>query len=1264
MEGKEIKKVYFIYAQKGEKNNIKEIETNDKVKIVKEISKENLGNSIQNIYYLQILKNPEENKININLIDNQGEMYISNIVFEPNEFIEEEEEENIDIEEKIIFKLKFKPFNNIEEKLDQIILPYNEQFEIFENKFQDNDKLMFSLYLNTISQVFLHPNEKIDFIFNFFLNVYEKINSDKKQEFKTILKYFFKNMKNILRNSDYVESLEIDEERLEIFNDPEKIRTKLLFLINEQKFEENIDIFLSYYYVHYNKKLFIKFINNEKYKKKLNAELVANRNLFNNFTTEIITPELMEEAQNGGELLSLMMLYPNIVECFKILTHYEIYLKFINFKQYERKCINIMLIQNPKKTDNIDLLNEYFKSTYDFFIEEQIYPLIIKEDFFVQYFKLFEQNDEDFPKLILIIEMLKLFNSKSRQKIATDNLLESYLDKGFSLLQKKKLKNLNFIKFLKSSHDKLKNSEYSKYFVNGIEFEEKNPEFIDKILNQDYYNLRHYLGNLYYSIFEEIFEKFILPKDLLVLRGWEITEETPQDMVEIFLKTITRIWINHPENHMYGLEQLFSKEFSVASFKVNNYQYYLKSIEEKIPKEKIMPIYSNILLKEFSINSQFENHIKEYIKSYDKITPKYLWYLMTTFPDHFGKVNSLGNYLESSGDFFSVKYSDFIHYPNITEETIALFANLKNHNIIPNYFEDSIYYKNSMRAKNYLEKNLFKDAVIMYSNLPKIQELIEQFFIEKTVEDFNNSLMLIISFQDKVDLSKKYYESLKKIQSYWSTFFPKDKSGDLIQLKNTIKDFENRKLEDCINETELNNGVIDFLPEAEEGIKLQGSIIFMELYDSLKQIKNEATRYDKCFRKFNELKNLGNNWNLNTIDKELKEVVINAVYKNINLLNEELNFIKDYFHFDKNSGNNFDIKSFRNNIIKEVKILQKNKGDYKINLDEKFKLDEEENKEQELEKENEINITDKGDNDFSLFDLDVNQKKSLDQNKKDIEDEKNKLKKEINNLSESYFYNSKIFLTTNNKESIDNFYESFFKFYTKLFLTGIGMAKLSLREIYNEIIPLSNKIFCIAKNIGIMDNNEKKNYEDHFLLISEFNLFIQTIEFYKKIEKINYMNVFSSFNKLYNNDIEINKLDKDNINKLLDILRDNIPKINLNNIFVEIFLYEYKKHKNKEMIKFILDKNFNFIYGDLIPIIDLIFSKEITDKLEFNKKIDENDLQFNSGEFQEINKMCGQDENVFSEMLMFYFENKIMRVFSKFRMEEDFFGNDIKRKYF
>lgn len=51
-----------------------------------------------------------------------------------------------------------------------------------------------------------------------------------------------------------------------------------------------------------------------------------------------------------------------------------------------------------------------------------------------------------------------------------------------------------------------KKPEYLDYFVNGFEFSEKNHEFINKILNSDHYELRYYLGDLYYSIFEKIFE--------------------------------------------------------------------------------------------------------------------------------------------------------------------------------------------------------------------------------------------------------------------------------------------------------------------------------------------------------------------------------------------------------------------------------------------------------------------------------------------------------------------------------------------------------------------------------------------------------------------------------------------------------------------------------------------------------------------------------------------------------------------------------------
>ena len=61
-----------------------------------------------------------------------------------------------------------------------------------------------------------------------------------------------------------------------------------------------------------------------------------------------------------------------------------------------------MLIHTPKKTDNMDLLNEYFRHVYDLFKEEKSYPLIIKENFFIEYYKTF-QGDEDFHKNNIII---------------------------------------------------------------------------------------------------------------------------------------------------------------------------------------------------------------------------------------------------------------------------------------------------------------------------------------------------------------------------------------------------------------------------------------------------------------------------------------------------------------------------------------------------------------------------------------------------------------------------------------------------------------------------------------------------------------------------------------------------------------------------------------------------------------------------------------------------------------------------------------------
>ena len=448
MESNKIIKAYFIYAQKGQNSNISTIETNERIKNVQELSKEVNENSLQILYLIEISKSEEENQINLFLLNKQGELFISNIDFD---YLKLLGEEKIDINENIFFEMKFElDDDNNPNNLGQIILPYDKQFSIFENQFKENDKIIFSLYLSTLSQVFLTSKQKFDFVLDFFLKIHEKINSNKLPEFKNILKYFFKNIKKILPNYIYAGKITIPEERLKILNDTGKIRTELLSLLGEAELEENVDIFLSYYYIHYKKKLFIEFINNQKYRDEIFTNLGLNRNIFNNFTNDIIGPELMQEAINGTELLSLMKLYPNIVECFKILTRNEIYLKFIYFKQIERKSINIMIIQTPQKTDDIELLRNYFKKTYDYFIEEKIYPLIIKEDFFFQYYKIFEEDEDNFHQLNLIIEMLNLYNIYNKQKNNSDELLKSFYEKGLSLIKNKKLKNLDFILFIKT----------------------------------------------------------------------------------------------------------------------------------------------------------------------------------------------------------------------------------------------------------------------------------------------------------------------------------------------------------------------------------------------------------------------------------------------------------------------------------------------------------------------------------------------------------------------------------------------------------------------------------------------------------------------------------------------------------------------------------------------------------------------------------------------------------------------------------------------
>ena len=1261
MEEKIRKHIYFLYTQKGDKNNITAIETNAKVRQVKEIFKELHNNYLQILYKVELLVNNDENKINIALLHNNGDSYYAHISLYPTEL-----DKCINSTDIIIFKVLFKPYllNDGGDLLNQILLPNNEQFHIFERSFSNQENIIINLYSSIISQVFLNSKETFSFILDFFLKIYDKNKIMRIPKLKIILKYFFKNIVKILRNCEVIKPLKISEEKVSMLYDTENIKNNLINITDE---EENIDIFLAFYYIHFQKKSFIKFISNKKYKDKIILTLKSNRKIFKNFTTEIITSDVMLEAENGYELLSLMSLYPNIVECFKILADCLVFYKFTLFKRNEGRFIGIMNIQEPKKTDNMDLLNEYFNKCYEYFLDDGEYPLNIRENFFIKYYQIFAEQDEDFHKNKIIIDMLIKYNSsKLIIKINPEKIFNLHLAKGLSLLKSKKLKNIELIKFLDFVISISANKdEIVKFFHNGIEFSENDNLFLNDILNTDKYQLKEKLGNSYHIVLEKIFENFSLPKELTVLIGWNIGENTPEIIIEIFLKTIKRIWLKFPENHMYGLYILFAMEFATASYKLNNYKYFLDELEAKIVKEKLMAIYSQIFYQRLKTSIEFKNRIREYIKSYNKVTPLYLWYLMCTYETESSRIDFLSRNLENGNnhEYYIVSYSDFSDYPSKIQEKISLFTNIRNTKYLNDYFMYSDYYKKSFQSKYELTKNTFKDGLKMQSNLQKIQNLLEDFFIEQD-DNINEICDITINFTEIIDKAKIYNNSLKLIQNFWKTFYPKSKKDELVNLKKIITKFENTKIEDCLNNANLDKNYFGWLEEAEKGIKLKESIIFMEIYNSLNEIKeSEEENYKLSVEKFNNIKKLRENCNLDILEKDIEKYIVDAVYKSFDLLNEELNFIKNYFKFgEDNNKDNFDMKIIRNQIINLVKIKQKMKGVYRINIYEKLKtyideeVEEEEIENDEIKQDNENNKNKSINDKFSNNTLVLFEGKSSDFKNMYME-EIFKMKEELECLSGLIFHKSMVFDNSNQNET-KKFYETFSKFYIKIFEFGVSFGKLFLEDIYEKIILKSNKIFCLGKNFGILNNIQNYEFQGELLLISELNYFLQLIEKYQKIDKKTYVNIFIVFNRLYINSRKEGNFVEDDINKLFKVTEDYITE-KLNNIFLEVLLNEYQKYKDINIVKYILKHKFHEIYGDMIPIMDLILNEEILKKLNYRNIVDNNNyMEFNSNEFREIDKICDENED-FAEMILFYFENKIMNEMKNTnKTEKEFFDDE------
>ena len=1256
-------KIYFIYSQKGEKSNIIKIELNEQIKKIEKISEGRTSKYLYILYCITISNNKDGKNIILELIDNNGVYYTSKF-------------KNSD---KFQFKIIFESEDEAEYSLNQVILPQNEQYFIFRNSLKNENNFLFDLFSSLLNSINL--DKKTTFDFNFmlfiFLEIYKEYKKTSRENLKCLIKKYFESFDmKILNNCKIDKHLDIKENDLDLLLKYDNIRNELISMTNNNdEMNEKIDVFLCYYYLLYKPKIFIYYINNKQDSKKINLHLTKNRIYFNNFSLDILNFGIMDEAETLEQVVSLMSLLPSLVDCFRMMSNDAFFMKVSLLTQIENKVLDLINIKKPQKDDNIDSLYYYFDLYYKNCIQEYYFPALMKPDIFYEYCKIY--LNKDLNKIKKIIEILKKYNKNivesSKLKIEPE-LNKYYFDTAIYLINNHKLINNDLINFITTDKQFCNYIVDKKFLENGIIIDGKDESFINNLLNNNFENVdfKSFLGNDYYQFIENLFNKFIYPRDLLPIMKWDIKDHVSQEVIDIFLKAIKRIWLNDKKNHMYGLEKLLAKGFGIASIKLNDYMFSISELENNISNDRLLPIYSELLFRNYQLLPEFKEHIIEYINNNNIKGPLTIWYLLTTIDDQTIKFNFLEKNLN---EVYAVKPEDFIHYKAVIEDRIMLFCNLYNGNYFNDHIKKLVYYTKSMKVTENFVNLKIKDAMIMYKNIIDIQQLL--FFFTIASSYYEKEFMVntfLIDFSEKCDLAKKHYESLKTVLDYFNRFFPEEKNIERKKLKQLINEYENSPLKEYYNLYNKTEYFLDFLSEAQNAKKIYQSIFFKEIYEQSKTIyKNnnqERNRYNYSFKNFNELKLLGNSSNLNLLQNNLINCIVQAIHKNINRLDEELTFIQSYFNFNsvENIENkNFDSKMLKINILKLVKKYEDKNGehvnDYNDLDDDVDDDNNENNNENNIENNNDDNGIDDDDDDdeFSLFGKEdedkkekVNKKNEVNKKEVDKKDEvgkkdevdkkdeliikqKMKIINEINSLSNNFFSTAKTFLIKTDEKN--NLYKKYIDLFIRIFEINYGFAKLSNKEFFDEVISLSNKIYINGISLGLMDDIQNNNKKE-LILISEF-INISKVFFKRKESKGIFIKLMDAFNNLYkvkdSKDLQILEY----LDNVFTLINENVKYKNGINLLIELLIKENKKlDKSKDFIDFILKHK--ILYKDLAPIINDILQEDLTSKLRF----EEGEIKFNNELLNKMNETC-KDEIDFEEMILFYFETKIMNILNE-----------------
>ena len=1191
-------------------------------------------------------------------------------------------------DEKFKYSLSFQPiYDNNPNNLNQVPLPFKTQFDIFYNFLKrDNDKdasYTNSLFFDTIEYLANNKDMGLDqkTLLSLFLEINRINPRDKEIDKKIIYENFFKKInfvklfEHCLINKKNINK-EIIEDELKILKN---IRNELVTITgNKEDINENIDIFIMFYLIYIKPEYFFEvlFKTEEKNYDNIKKHLLANKKLFKNFNSDILSSEFFSDAPTLDSIILIIKGFvPNMLEVLKLFSFEFFYLKFGTMLQMQTKylIINILDLCEPRKTDETEEFFGCYEKIFDNFRNEGFLPIKLDENFFLRYCELF--NNEDYKKIESIYRIVEFHNKNvrknSRIKIE-DKIIEYYHNTGIHLIEKKQLFNEQMFEFLNNDEFLIQNEKEEKEnklksmlntITLGIHFDKKETKFINDLLSNkmigDDFNIKSFFGNLYGIFIKSIFKKLTTPEELLNLGDCEIRFDAPDEILENFILLIERIWIAHPIKFPENILDLIAQALSYASIKIP--EIHLKvyqSLENNISKDILMSLYCLILIKQYDLSEEYRAHIVYYIKMNCGDNALSVWYLLNTIDinDEYERVEFLRKNLK---DEFIVKVEDFIGFLNKKNEKIILFQNLKMRkcfNLLDGALTETSYYKNSLESKSNIFSLKFKDAIYVYKNIYQFRDLFIYFTpIEESKEQQElNVEILLITFSDTIGPMKSFFDSLEKISNFLEQFFPNDKKEDINEIKKVIINLENSSLNEFKNIQNKNLIYKDkYLKDAEEGEILKDSLFFMEIYNysKLNKNNNEQDIYNNAIKSFSNLKNLGIDNNLNSLDIELQDIIISSIHNNRERLNNELNFIKNYFFKNKNENdnkyNNFNISKLKREILKSVKNAEKEIGNLDDNLLEKVEIYDDDNVNNEA---------------LKTFD-----------SKKLIMEEKKRLIEKFYKLGHDYLVLAKKINYMNGRpDECNSLTDSFKNFFNELFKVNFGFAKLENESEFNEsIIALCKKIYMNKVEFNFQN-------ESSIILIYEFFDILETYEQNGKTSKkimFLLLQKMNELNKIKNKNEIVNCL-----NDLFSSILENVKEEeDLTVLLIKLLIKEVKKNKEddnfyRELLKNLIflgntsNYPYQFLFHDLSPVIDEIFGNEFTNCLELNRNIQRDNIlvRFEKPNYPSSFQVIKDNiKNInIKEMLLFYLETKIMNILdSSFNENEDFTQNNVKYLY-